>query len=260
MRGEHFLLLAEREQLLPPAVLTQLRQILRAQKRPARGEAVARLLVERGFITVDQARRLVEAGSGPGSPLVASSNPLAGRPSPLAPSRPSQTPLSNSGELILEPVSRPPDPPPMDDQNRVQSDITGGVVTPPPVVTGAGLPTSESDTNGGKAPPSSPGSPSSKSSSSKIPSSKSPPPPPPDAWSSDPLPPLDEVSLSELSDSFSQWMDLPEDPYAAAESPSPLFAPRGMKLSPVLLYIGLATFALLMILFGLVILTKLRTG
>lgn len=70
MRGEHFLLLAERDQLLAPVVLDQLRRILAQQRRPATGEAVARLLVDRNFLTTEQARRLIEAGTGPGSPLV----------------------------------------------------------------------------------------------------------------------------------------------------------------------------------------------
>lgn len=78
MRGEHFVLLAEREQLLAPAVLAQLRAILARQSRPATGEAIARLLVERGYLSGEQARRLINAGTGAGSPLVPQ---LASQPS-----------------------------------------------------------------------------------------------------------------------------------------------------------------------------------
>lgn len=100
MRGEHFLLLAECEQLLAPVVLAQLRRILAQQHRPATGEAVARLLVDRSYLTAEQARRLIDAGSGAGSPLVPQ---VAAKTSPVeeAASR-SQAP-HQSDELLLAP-------------------------------------------------------------------------------------------------------------------------------------------------------------
>jgi hypothetical protein len=105
MRGEHFLLLAEREQLLAPVVLVQLRGILAQQRRPATGEAVARLLVERGYLTVDQARHLINAGSGAGSPLVPQ---LVSKTSPLGQSASRTAEPHQSDELLLAPD--PPNP------------------------------------------------------------------------------------------------------------------------------------------------------
>ena len=257
MRGEHFLLLAEREQLLPPAVLTQLRQILRAQKRPARGEAVARLLVDRGFLSVEQARRLVQEGSGGGSPLVPGSGSLAARPgqqtqaatdtaskasSPLAPSPSPPLPPSATAELILDPETLP-SPAPAADQKESKSDTPTVKLTPPPKTGDYAL---QTDSDSGP------------------PAHSGPTPPPvtwqPESWSAEGAASSEQASITELADSFSQWMDLPDDPTAADQSPSPLFAPQGIKIPTNLIYIGLATFGVLIILAGLIIMTKLRTG
>ena len=101
MRGEHFLMLAEREQLLAPVVLTQLRRILAQQRRPATGEAVARLLVDRSYLTGEQARRLIQLGNGAGSPLVPQ---MAIATPPVERSAPQGADQHQSDELLLAPV------------------------------------------------------------------------------------------------------------------------------------------------------------
>jgi hypothetical protein len=117
MRGEHFLLLAERNQLLAPVVLAQLRRILAQQRRPATGEAVARLLVNRGYLTVEQARGLVALGSGTGSPLVPQ---MANKTSAEAATGPA---ISHSSEELLLTA----------EQSAAEIDSRTKYVVPPPI-------------------------------------------------------------------------------------------------------------------------------
>ena len=99
MQGERFLLLAEQEQLLAPVVLAQMRRILANQRRPATGEAVARLLVDRHYLTVEQARRIIAVGGGPVSPLA----PRLDEARALSKVAPRPTPSGQSDDLLLAP-------------------------------------------------------------------------------------------------------------------------------------------------------------
>jgi hypothetical protein len=200
MRGEHFLLQAEREQLLAPVVLAQLRSILAQQNRPATGEAIARLLVDRGYLTVDQARQLINAGLGAGSPLVPQ---LASKTTSAGQVASRTTEPHQADELSLD--SDAPK------NTRRAWQVTTNVVAPPV-----------------QSKPSS---------------------------STSPVVPT-EAALVELTDSLRQLMELP-GPIPWNVAPSPIFAssPR-LKVTPVMVMIGLGGVILLLVLVMVVALTR----